>query len=210
MTSSSNALFLNVYDVERIRSSYETVISKLVASEYWKNGAVEDTRVPWFLARQARNDDTKTFSMPGLYLWGVEDRPLYIGITRGTFNRRFSRYIWSARSQCNLAKDFESSLKKDGIDGFSPEIHTWYAKSYRGSKVRLRGAARFASEGIDKVWFALFPHTERNEIVRLEKSLVPIAEEWNRRKGFESLLNVEFKSSHLKETLSLKPEKVSF
>jgi hypothetical protein len=58
--------------------------------------------------------------------------------------------------------------------------------------VRLRGAVRFAEEGIRDIWFALFPHDRSAEIVELERAIVPIAEAWNLDRGIRPLLNVEF------------------
>jgi hypothetical protein len=56
----------------------------------------------------------------------------------------------------------------------------------------LRGSVRFAEAGIADVWFALLPHDDRENIHRLEQRLIPIAENWNRRHGLASLLNIEF------------------
>jgi hypothetical protein len=139
--------------------------------------------------RWAQTEDSETFESPGIYLWGVEDRPLYVGITRESFSKRFSRYIWSDRSQCNLAQRFEATLISTGIDGLPPEITDWYAQNFRGSKVRLRGAVRFAEEGIAKIWFALFPHNSVAEIRPLEQTLIPVADEWNKSHGLGQLLN---------------------
>jgi hypothetical protein len=144
------------------------------------------------MGRKARCDDPETFNSPGLYLWGTQERPLYVGITCKGFGSRFSRYIWATRSQCNLARDFEPFLIATGIDGFPPEILAWYAKSHGSSKARLRGAARFAEEGIRNIWFALLPHDDLVQIEEIERHLVPIADGWNRCRGLRSLLNVEF------------------
>jgi hypothetical protein len=141
--------------------------------------------------RQARIEDRDAFESPGLYLWGVKKRPLYIGITRASFGRRFNRYIWSKRSQCNLAQEFEAALISKGIAGFPIEILE-YAQQSLGSNVRLQGACRFAQEGIAKVWFALFPHLIVAEIEHLERALIPLASKWNESKNFGPLLNKAF------------------
>jgi hypothetical protein len=71
-------------------------------------------------------------------------------------------------------------------------MREWYARQFRGSQARLRGAVRFAKEGISGVWFALFPHETPAEIEELERALVPIADKWNQERGLRPLLNVEF------------------
>jgi hypothetical protein len=185
-------LYEAVGDSESLHVAYDRMLADLFTSSLWESGPVELRRVLWTLGKRARTEDAVAFRSPGLYLWGIEARPLYIGITRGSFSKRFSRYIWHPRSQCNLAQEFEPSLRSDDIEGFPAEIREWYARWSKGSEVRLRGAARFAREGIAKVWFALFPHQSATEIEALERALVPVAEAWNRRRHLESLLNVEF------------------
>jgi hypothetical protein len=76
--------------------------------------------------------------------------------------------------------------------GFPSEILEWYARNFGSSKVRLRGAIRFAEEGISKVWFGFLPHDNQEEIKVLEPSLISVAEAWNHTLGFRPLLNVEF------------------
>ena len=66
--------------------------------------------------------------------------------------------------QCKLAKQFEAALASKGIDGFPRAVRNWYKQSYGGSTVRLLGAVRFSKEGIDKIWFALFPRSGRGDI----------------------------------------------
>ena len=89
--------------------------------------------------------------------------------------------------QCNLAKTYELELKEGGLDGFPLKIRD------RGSTVRLRGAVLFAQLGIDEVWFYLLPHRTPEEIESLEKALVPVGVEFNRRRGYPELLNVQLK-----------------
>jgi hypothetical protein len=177
---------------DSLRAAYDKFLSDLFDGPFWENGIVESRRILWSDGRQALIGDTKAFASPGLYLWGIEKCPLYIGITRGSFRKRFSRYIWHERSQCNLAKEFEASLRSDAINGFPPHIREWYARNYRGSEARLRGAVRFAKEGIERIWFALLPHNSPAEIERLERALIPVAEAWNAKWGLDLLLNVEF------------------
>src|SRR6266852_3790477 len=160
-------------DSARLEAAYDNVLSHLFQNPFWKTGPTVLRRVLWNRGRRAQTEDSETFKSPGLYLWGVEDRPLYVGITRGSFSKRFSRYIWSERSQCNLAQEFEATLISKGIDGFPPEITDSYARNFRSSKVR----------------FALFPHATVAEIRALEQALIPVAEKWNNRRGLLPLLN---------------------
>jgi hypothetical protein len=145
----------------------------------------------WSQGRKALSEDSEVFGSPGLYLWGIDNRPLYVGITRTAFRKRFSRYIWNKRSQCKLALRYGTALRSDGINGFPVEIRDWYARSFRGSKVRLVGAVRFAQEGIDEVWFALFPHGNAEEIGVLEEAVIPLAQRWNSDHTLLPLLNIQ-------------------
>jgi hypothetical protein len=173
-----------------LAEAYDQVLTRVLAGLPWSAGRIAHRRVLWSDGRVARRTDQVTFSQPGLHIWGVEQRPLYLGKTEASFSSRFKRYIWEKRSQCNLARDFETLLIRNGIAGFPDEIRTWYAKYYSGS-VRLDGAARFAKEGIGKVWFALMPGGAAEQIDSLEKALIPIAREWNLRNGMAPLLNVQ-------------------
>ena len=145
----------------------------------------------WTDADAALRADSEAFKRFGLYIWGAGAKPIYIGKTGSTFRKRFGRYIWGDRSQCNLANNFKDELIRKGVDGFTQEVRDWYARGYRGSTVRLKGAVRFATEGIDTVWFALFPTSDSAQVRSLEKVLIPTANEWNIRAGFGPLLNIE-------------------
>jgi hypothetical protein len=184
-------LYEVVTDPEQLQAAYTVVLGDLFRNPFWESGPTAHRRVPWSLGRQAQAEDRQVFGSPGLYLWGIEERPLYLGMTRNSFNHRFSRYIWSKRSQCELARQHEAELVSKGIDGFPTDITVWYAKNFRGTRVRLLGAVRFAQEGVHKIWFALFPHAKVDEIRLLEKALIPIAEKWNERGGLRPLLNIE-------------------
>jgi len=176
-------------DPVRLQAAYHNVLSDLFKNPFWEKGPTALRRILWTHGRQARVEDAETFKSPGLYLWGIDERPLYLGITRGSFNKRFSRYIWHERSQCNLAQDFEATIASGGINGFPVEIRDWYARNFRGSTVRLEGAVQFAKAGIARVWFALFPHSGVAEIRPLEQTLIPVAEDWNKSHNLGQLLN---------------------
>ncbi|WP_429219656.1 hypothetical protein [Aeromonas veronii] len=74
---------------------------------------------------------------------------------------------------------YASLLLECGLAGFPIEIRDWYRKNHGNSLVRLNGSLRFAQEGIDKIWFALLPVNNIDEIDFLEKQLIKIAREWN-------------------------------
>ena len=192
--SAFERLYKAAQDSARLEQAYDRVVADLFHNPFWNEGPTTLRRVLWSDGRRARVEDRAAFGSPGLYLWGSKERPVYIGITRGTFDRRFYRYIWSDRSQCNLAKKFEPELCDKGIDAFPAEVTNWYARNFGASKVRLRGAARFAKEGIDDVWFALFPHSQPGQIRELERALVDrdsgAAVRWG-RSHHVPLLNVQ-------------------
>jgi len=177
---------------DMLLETYDRYLAELFSRPFWTSGSGAACRIKWLCGKDARREERQSFENPGVYIWGIEERPLYIGITSGKFSRRFSRYIWSERSQCNLAQEYAPRLIADGIQGFPLAVRDWYARHYRGSTVRLRGAVRFANEGIDDVWFALLPHTNKSEIKVMEPALIRVAQRWNENKGFGSLLNVEF------------------
>ena len=178
-------------ELQTLALAYNEVIRNLLATPLWASGSAQERRVLWTDAGAARNTDAGPFKLRGLYVWGAEDRPVYIGKTGSNFGKRFCRYIWSERSQCNLAREFETALIQRGIGGFSADIREWYSKGYGGSTVRLEGAVRFATEGIGKVWFAVFPVSDTNKIRPLEKALIPVANAWNLQAGIKPLLNIE-------------------
>lgn len=176
-------------DPDALMSEYDALLGRLFSDPPWDGEGRPVGRIPWRLGRAARKADRERFRMPGLYLWGAGERPVYVGITRGSFSKRFNRYIWSSRSQCQLAANHEAELLESGLDGFPQEVREWYARSYRTSTVRLNGAVRFAREGLDSVWFYLLPTEDPDQILPLEKALVPVAQGWNRERGLAPLLN---------------------
>ena len=190
--SAFDRLYPAIGDASSLAKAYDKLLTDLFTNPLWESGPIELRRVLWSQARRARIEDGGVFNSRGLYVWGIEDRPLYLGITRGSFAKRFSRYIWHPRSQCNLAHTFEAALVSHGIGGFPTELTEWYKKGFGTSKARLRGAVRFAKEGINRIWFFLCPGGSPPEIEQLERAAVPVADAWNRERGLRPLLNVEF------------------
>lgn len=109
------------------------------------------------------------------------------------WKRLAKRYVRGKRSPCQLAFDFQNDLVSRGIDGFPDEIIAWYSQNYRSSSARLHGAVAFAQHGIEGIWFSILPVrvSERALVRDLEKSLIPIANDWNRSRGYPALLNVQ-------------------
>lgn len=188
--------YLSLYDSvgnsASLEASYIEFIQTLIDNDFWNSGSCIGKRVNWKDGESLRTEERLTFSSPGLYIWGYEDRPVYIGITTSSFKKRFRRYIWERKSQCKLAEKYCSTIKTKGLDGFPEEIIKWYSKGYGNSRVRLNGSVRFAQEGISKIWFTLLPYSDVNQIKKLEKELIPIAQSYNLKSGFDQLLNVEF------------------
>lgn len=192
MPSEFAHLYKVVNDEALLLEAYDRFLRDLFERPLWTRGSVAMQRVAWSEGGRAQKEDRESFGSPGLYIWGAQERPIYIGMAeRQTFERRFKRYIGQTRSQCNLAKEYASQLITDDIDGFPTEVRDWYKRSFRGSTVRLRHAVRFAREGIDDIWFALLPHHDPNEVKALESALIPVAQNWNQSHGLDALLNVQ-------------------
>jgi hypothetical protein len=174
---------------DRLFAAYDKVLRRLFKNPFWDGGSSELQRIHWSQGKRARLEARDTFESPGLYIWGTKRHPLYIGITRGSFRRRFKRYIWESQSQCNLAQKYGALLRSKGIAGFPPEVRNWYAKNHRGSTVRLEGAVQFAKAGIESIWFTLIPHANVTDIRDLERKLIKIGNEWNELHSPGALLN---------------------
>ena len=85
-------------DDDRLAAAYDKVLRDLFRNPFWKGGSTALRRIVWTDGKRARKEDRKAFRSPGVYLWGIDKRPLYVGITKGAFEKRFNRYIWSSRS----------------------------------------------------------------------------------------------------------------
>lgn len=178
-----NRIHKVIENPKKLEKAYENMLSELFEIPLWQSGSVKHKRILWTQGKNARAEDRAIFASSGLYIWGIGERPLYIGITSNSFNKRFSRYIWQKKSQCNLAKEYRDSLVLNGINGLPAEVRAF------GYNARFRGAERFANEGIENVWFALFPHDDNVVVAEVERYLIPVADTWNRREGLPPLLN---------------------
>ncbi len=148
-------------------------------------------------------------------MWGTSlGIPRYLGKTTKTLAERIThRYVGNAKSQCELALQYESVLKEKGWKGLPDEIIAWYiafstkkfrtpdwksrgvgelamqARGGHGSVVRLEHAEDFAKHGIKDMWYALLPFSDRSQIGRLEREVIVIANSWNLDRGLPRLVN---------------------
>jgi hypothetical protein len=175
----------------RLREAYANLLEELFSKPPWSEDAQEGRRIPWYLFDEAKEVMPAAFASPGLYIWGANEIPLYIGITRSSFKKRFRRYVGGERSQCQLAQTYETALREKGIRGFPETIRDWYRRNYGTSVVRLKGAVVFAKQGIDSIWFSLLPGEGAERIRGLERKIIPVANAWNRENGYPDLINVQ-------------------
>jgi len=183
-------------DPESLYQKYDQLLAKLFSQDVLRqvpeNGDPGLRRIIWPVGREMKTK-SQIFRSPGVYIWGAGERPLYIGMTEGSFSNRFNRYVSGERSQCALATQYRDALVQDGVKGLPDHILEWYSKAYSGTS-RLRGAARFAEEGPDDIWFALLAYDgdDVSDISAMERSLIEVAQEWNCSHGLRDLLNIEF------------------
>jgi hypothetical protein len=170
-------------DYNAIRGIYSSLLDVLLTSGFWSINEPDIPRVKWQDGETARSVRRDVFSCKGVYLWGAGKLPRYIGMTKQSFNKRFSRYLWEEKSQCNLAKKYETDIIRNGIKGFPYEIIECI------SKVRLQGAVDFARHDLNTLWFTLFPINDVNAIKGFEELLINVGNNWNLERGLEPLLN---------------------
>lgn len=175
---------------ERLARAYTALLDELFRFPLWSPANPTGRRIFWGQAQVARQVLRPLFDAPGLYLFGSEQTPLYLGQTEGTLWKRLQqRYLGNEKSQCRLAATYEQALREQGIAGFPQEILTWYGKNFSGTP-RLRGAVVFAQYGIESIWVALFP-VPKEHAARLEKRLIPIANVWNLEHQLPGLINAQ-------------------
>ena len=88
--------------VQYVANQYDSLLGRLFQKHFAEDEAFAETRIIWSHADRLRK--TGAFRSSGLYIWGVEKCPIYIGMTASqTFEGRFGRYVWGTNSQCNLA-----------------------------------------------------------------------------------------------------------
>ena len=182
-----------------LESAYSHFLEAVLGAPLWSTQQADGLRVPWRSGKEASAHTSlrDAFNSPGLYLFGSDAGvPLYLGKTATTLWKRLGRrYVRGKRSQCQLAVDYEQELLARGIDGFPDDVRGWYRKQYGTSTVRLQGAVTFARHGIEGIWFTLIPIKNTESVDPLEQSLIPVADAWNRSRGYPALLNVHYASS---------------
>ena len=83
------SLYESLENTASLEAAYNEFIQTLNENDFWDSGSCIGKRVNWKDGESLRTE--KTFSSPGLYIWGCEERPVYIGITTSSFNKRFDR-----------------------------------------------------------------------------------------------------------------------
>jgi len=188
----ANRLIGALRDKDSLAEIYALFMDELLRLPLWSPEDPHGGRIPWRAAERARRLMQQEFDSPGLYIFGAGEVPLYIGKTKDSlWNRLRGRYLNGERSQCELAARYSDRICEKGIEGFPEEIRKWYRRQY-GGWARLEGAVAFARHGIERVWFALIPVTDETIVDLLERRLIPVANEWNRVRGFEGLLNKQY------------------
>lgn len=169
---------------------YSSLLNVLFSSNFWSETEPKALKVLYKNGRDCSERKQDVFSKSGLYIWGAGSIPLYIGKTKDSFKKRFSRYIWDEKSQGNIAKKLEYKMKHNNSE-LSREYLLQFQNELNVSNVRFKGAIVFAKHGLGNVWFSLFPTEKINEIDEMEKNLIKIGKLWNKRNGFEALLNIK-------------------
>ena len=79
---------------------YDLVLEDSLSKDYWKEGEYKTQRIFWKDAYKARKE-LEEFHESGIYIWGHEKTPIYVGkAEKSSFVKRFSRYVFSKKSQC--------------------------------------------------------------------------------------------------------------
>ena len=191
---------------------YSDWLDSLISSQLWNKRNLNGKRIPWIKAEEAFAARKDIFNFPGLYIFGTKENiPIYLGLSKGKIKPRplkkrlRSRYFGPKKdssknkkySQFQIAKINEQILKEKGYEALTIDIFEWYEQNYRNSKVRLIHAEKLAKLGIDGIWFAGLPFREENinldDIRKLEKKIIPIANNWNINHNYFELFNKQNK-----------------
>jgi hypothetical protein len=192
---------LKVGNNELLKDIYSKWLEKLFVSELWDDSNQDGKRIPWKIAENAFEAMTDTFNSPGIYIFVTEDKkPLYLGRAKDALKKRLRRRYFGPKtkdkkySQFQIAANNEQVLKSKGYDYLPKDILDWYHEQHNGN-VRLSHAQKLAEYGIDGIWFSVLSFKDKKDprvtetVEKLEKELIPIAEEWNSKKGYFKLLN---------------------
>ena len=158
--------------------------------KYWESGEYNFNRINWKNVKEAKLELRDVFNKKGIYIWGVDENPLYIGKTKQSFAERFSRYVGGNKAQFSLAETYWKELEQGGRKKEYEEIMTEYGIG----KSRAIGVKAFGEGDSNKVWFILIPFTEDTEelISGLEEALIMVGRRWNNEKGYnKTLINID-------------------
>lgn len=171
----------------KIEQVYLEWVKELKDKSRWssKNPADEFWSCLWKEAEDAFVENEVFFKSPGLYFFGKDEEILYIGLTEDKLINRLRKRYFGPKSetpnkkfaQFKLAEQYEVILKKDGYKSLPKYVHDWYNKNNTNyTAVRLKHAEKLAKKGIHEIWFAVLPLENKDNIERLEKELIKIAQ----------------------------------
>ncbi|MCK0179104.1 hypothetical protein MWU50_07370 [Flavobacteriaceae bacterium S0862] len=171
-------------DNSNLFEAYNQFLNSSFLKPFWDGGSYTNQRISWKLAKEAKND-VESFHSPGIYIWGFEKTPLYIGkAERQSLSSRFSRYIFSSKSQCKVAEKYTKHLNNGGNMKTRDELRN----EHNISGARAKGAKAFGEVGAQNIWFILIP-LEEKLISDFENELIEVGFEWNNKKGYKNLIN---------------------
>ena len=171
------------YKSADLLKEYNDFLTSSFNKKYWTEGIYTNQRINWRNAKKAKNLDS--FNSPGIYIWGYDKHPLYIGkAEKQSLSKRFSRYIWQRKSQLNVASLYSKYLENGGDEKTKHEISTQYEISLS----RAKGAKHFGEAGSDKIWFIHIP-LKVSVINDLEHKLIAIGDKWNLMNDLPELMN---------------------
>ncbi len=171
-------------DNSNLFEAYNKFLNSSFLKPLWNRGAYTNQRISWKLAKEAKKY-VKGFHSQGIYIWGYEKTPLYIGkAERQSLSSRFSRYIFSSKSQCKVAEKYTQYLSNGGSMKTRDELKN----EFNISGARAKGAKAFGEVGAQNIWFILIP-LEENIISDFENELIEVGFDWNNKKGYKDLIN---------------------
>ncbi|MGE0374673.1 MAG: hypothetical protein AB7I48_09375 [Planctomycetaceae bacterium] len=177
----------------RNRTVLGEYFERLVEEPVWSSEDPRGRRILFSHALASNKAYSPEFDQPGCYIFGVNQRVLYVGrTTKKLWTRLRGRYFIGERTQHQLPKTYERGLIETGLSAFPPEIIADYKRQYSGSTVRLDGAVMFARCGVEHVWFHLFPVRDGNCTPELERILMSFCASWNEEHGFGPMLNLRY------------------
>lgn len=173
-----------------IENSYDYLLTSSFSKEFWKQGKYENHRIKWTDIDKVKST-LKIFNESGVYIWGHNREPLYIGkAEKQSFKKRFSRYIFSHNSQCKIAELYRNHLSNGGKILEIEEIIEKYNLNLKKHKSRALGIKSFGECENNDIWFILLPF-KKDSISGLEISLIKAGENWNNKMKLKPLINLD-------------------